>query len=146
LIGATSGYVALVSTDGTENIVSFLDSGGMPCAVDETLPMPIRGLRGEFFREAKAIYENNFSKSEWMKFIPEGHTAISNVLFAPMVVDGKVLGLLGLGNKPGGFNKNDARMASAFADLASVALIQKRFEDALKRSRCSLKTCWNIHG
>jgi PAS domain S-box-containing protein len=132
LIGATSGYVALASTDGTENMVLFLDSGGLPCMVDKTLPMPIRGLRGEVFREAKTIYENDFPKSEWMKFIPEGHTAISNVLFAPIVVDKKVLGLFGLANKPGGFNDNDARMASAFAGLASVALVQKRSEDALR--------------
>ena len=109
LTGATSGYVALVSEDGTENEVLFLDSGGLPCAVDETLPMPIRGLRGEVFRKAKTLYDNDFPKSEWMRFIPEGHTAISNVLFAPMVVDGKVLGLLGLANKPGGFTDNDAR-------------------------------------
>ena len=73
--------------------------------------MPIRGLREEVFRSAKTIYDNNFSKSKWMQFVPEGHTTISNVLFAPIVVEGKVLGLLGLGNKPGGFNDNDARMA-----------------------------------
>jgi PAS domain S-box-containing protein len=134
LVGATSGYVALVSKDGTENEVLFLDSGGLPCTVDETLPMPIRGLRGDVFRSAKTIYDNNFSKSKWMQFVPEGHTTISNVLFAPIVVEGKVLGLLGLGNKPGGFNDNDARMATAFADLASIALVQKRAEEAVRRS------------
>ena len=30
LVGATSGYVALVSNDGTENEVLFLDSGVCP--------------------------------------------------------------------------------------------------------------------
>ncbi|MFA4919537.1 MAG: PAS domain S-box protein [Thermodesulfovibrionales bacterium] len=134
LIGATSGYVALVSKDGMENEVLFLDSGGLPCAVDETLPMPIRGLRGEVFRNAKTIYDNDFPKSEWMQFIPEGHTAISSVLFAPMVVEGKVLGLLGLANKPGGFTANDAHMATAFAHLASIALVQKRTEEEVRRS------------
>jgi len=139
LIGATSGYIALVSEDGTENEVLFLDSGGLPCMVDKTLPMPIRELRGEVFREAKTIYNNDFSKSKWMRFIPEGHTTISNVLFTPMVVDGKVLGLLGLTNKPGGFTENDSRMATAFSGLTAIALTQKKAEEELKQLAEELK-------
>ncbi|MBI5966729.1 MAG: MEDS domain-containing protein [Deltaproteobacteria bacterium] len=45
LIGATAGYIALLSKDGKENEVLFLDSGGLPCAVDPSLPMPIRGTQ-----------------------------------------------------------------------------------------------------
>ncbi|MBW1694648.1 MAG: hypothetical protein JRJ41_10925, partial [Deltaproteobacteria bacterium] len=40
LIGATSGYVALLSEDGMENEVLFLDDGGLSCTVDPNLPMP----------------------------------------------------------------------------------------------------------
>jgi hypothetical protein len=40
--GATSGYVALLSPDGSENEVLFLEAGGQPCTVDAILPMPIR--------------------------------------------------------------------------------------------------------
>jgi PAS domain S-box-containing protein len=134
LTGATSGYIALLSEDGMENEVLFVHSGGLPCAVDETLPMPVRGLRGEVFRNATAMYDNDFPKSEWITLLPEGHTAISNVLIAPMIVDGKVIGLLGLANKRGGFNNDDARMASAFADLIAIALVRKRSDDALNRS------------
>jgi PAS domain S-box-containing protein len=39
LIGATAGYVALLSKDGKENEVLFLDSGGRPCTVDPSLPI-----------------------------------------------------------------------------------------------------------
>ncbi len=133
LIGATSGYVALLSKDGTENEVLFLDSGGLPCTVDPTLPMPIRGLRGEAYRNVKTVYNNDFPTSGWMKFMPEGHVMLSNVLFAPMVVEGKVVGLFGLANKPWGFTENDVRMASAFSELAAVALVQKRAEEKLKQ-------------
>jgi PAS domain S-box-containing protein len=134
LIGATSGYIALLSEDGTENEVLFLDSGGLPCTVDPGLPMPIRGLRGEAYNNVKTVYDNDFHRSEWMKFIPEGHVRLENVLFAPMVVEGKAVGLLGIANKPRGFTENDARMASAFAELAAIALTQKRAEEALRHS------------
>ncbi|TAL55900.1 MAG: hypothetical protein EPN86_02970 [Nanoarchaeota archaeon] len=133
LIGATSGYIALLSKDGTENEVLFLDSGGLPCTVDPTLPMPIRGLRGEAYHNVKTMYHNDFSKSEWMKFMPTGHVRLSNVLFAPMVVERKTVGLLGIANKPGGFNENDVRIASGFSELASIALVNKQAEEELRQ-------------
>jgi len=139
LIGATSGYIALLSKDGAENEVLFLDSGGLPCTVDPNLPMPIRGLRGEAYHDVKAVYHNDFHRSEWMKFMPKGHVRLDNVLFAPMVLDGKAGGLLGIANKPEGFTENDARMATAFAELAAIALVQKRAEEELLKSRDELE-------
>ncbi|MFH1703321.1 MAG: PAS domain S-box protein [Nitrospirota bacterium] len=135
LIGATSGYIALLSKDGTENEVLFLDSGGLPCTVDSTLPMPIRGLRGEAYQSVKTVYDNDFAGSKWMEFMPEGHVRLDNVMFAPMVFEGKAVGLLGIANKPGDFTENDARLASAFAELAAIALTQKRAEETLKDSK-----------
>jgi GAF domain-containing protein len=100
LTGATAGYVALLSRDGAENEVLFLDSGGLPCTVDASLPMPIRGLRAKAYRSDETVYENDFCHSEWVKFLPEGHAQLHNVLFAPLTIEGKTLGLLGLANKP----------------------------------------------
>jgi PAS domain S-box-containing protein len=134
LIGATAGYVALLSKDGTENEVLFLDSGGLPCSVDPTLPMPIRGLRETAYHTKKVVYENDFHHSEWMRFMPEGHTKLENVLFAPLVIKGETVGLLGLGNKPGGFTENDARMSAAFGELASIALYNSRLFELLKNN------------
>ena len=40
---ARAGYVALLSADGKENDVIFLEAGGLPCSVDPSLPMPLHG-------------------------------------------------------------------------------------------------------
>jgi PAS domain S-box-containing protein len=134
LIGATSGYVALLDKDETENQVLFLDSGGLPCAVDPDLPMPIRGLREKAYRTGKVTYCNHFCRSRWVRFLPEGHVALDNVLFAPLVIEGKPRGLLGLANKPSGFSGHDARMASALGELAAVALQNSRALESLEHS------------
>ena len=134
LIGATSGYVALSSSDGTENELVFLDPGELSCTVDHSLPMPIRGLRGEVYKTGRTAYNNNFSGSEYMKFIPEGHVRLDNVLFAPLIIKGYPVGLLGLANKPGGFADDDADMASAFSELAAVALYNSRLLETLQES------------
>ena len=133
-IGATAGYVALLSEDGSENELLFLESGGLPCSVDPSLPMPIRGLRAEAYRTGKVVYENDFLNSEWMEFMPEGHVDLENVLFAPLVLEGKAVGLLGMANKPGGFDEADTRLAKAFADLASIGLLNSRAMDSLEES------------
>ena len=134
IIGAGAGYIALLSRDGTANEVLFLESGGLPCTVDPSLSMPIRGLRAEAYRLGKAVYDNEFSGGEWVAYLPKGHVGLDNVLFAPLVIEGKVVGLLGLANKPGGFTENDSRLATAFGELAAVALFNSRIFDSLEDS------------
>lgn len=133
LIGASSGYIALLSQDGTENDVLFLDTGGMQCAVDPSLPMPVRGLREKAYRACKTVYDNDFAGSAHAEFLPGGHMRLDNVLFSPLVLKGRAVGLLGLGNKPGGYNENDARLAAGFGELAAMALANKRAEDERER-------------
>jgi len=139
LIGASAGYIALLSQEGNENDVLFLDSGGLPCTVDPTLPMPIRGLRGETYRTGKVTYQNDFLHSKWAILMPEGHVRLKNVLFAPLIIDKKTVGIMGLANKRGGFTERDASMALAFGEIASIALINSRMLEALEENEKRLK-------
>lgn len=140
LIGATSGYVALLSPDGQENEVLFLESGGLDCTVDPALLMPIRGLRAEAYRTRGAVYHNSFMSSSWEQFMPAGHVVLENVLFAPLINAGRAVGLLGIANKAGGFIDEDAQMASAFGELASIALQNSRTLDKLQEALANIKT------
>ncbi len=126
LIGSTSGYIALLSEDGGENEVLFLEAGGLPCTVDPELPMPIRGLRAEAYRSNKVVYHNDFMNSEWVDFMPKGHVVLKNVMFAPLVINEKTVGVMGLANKVADFNDNDAKMAAGFGELAAIALQNSR--------------------
>lgn len=134
LVGAAAGYVALLSPDGANNEVLFLDPGGLPCSVDTSLPMPVRGLRAEAYRSRKAVFCNDFAGSEWNRYMPERHVPLENVLFAPLLIDGEPVGVIGLANKRGGFTEEDARLASAFGELAAVALRNSRTLESLKSS------------
>lgn len=139
LIGAKAGYVALSNQERTENEVVYLDSGGLECTVDLSLPMPIRGIRGKVYGSGKTIYHNDFSKSEWVKFLPAGHTKLENVLMAPLTINKKTIGLMGMANKPGGFTDDDSRLATAFGELASVALFNSRLLGSLQKHRDHLE-------
>ncbi len=134
LTGATAGYVALLNKEGTENLVLFLDSGGLDCTVDPSLPMPVRGLRAEAYGPPATVYENNFPSSPWAKLLPDGHVQLENALFAPLTIHGKAVGVMGVANKPGGFNEDDARIASAFGEIAAISLSNSWALDKLAAS------------
>jgi len=132
--GAISGYVALMSEDGEENELLFVESGGLPCEVDPDLPMPIRGLRAEAYAQADVVYDNDFQNSQWMRFIPPKHVEMRNVLFAPLVIKDQAVGVMGLANKPEDFTEDDVKMAAAFGDMAAIALRRTQIEDKLRES------------
>jgi len=138
LTGASSGYVALLSEDGSENEVLFLDAGGLPCTVDESLPMPIRGLREVAYRENRPAYDNTFMSSKWVGFMPEGHVVLNNVLFGPLVIAGRAEGLIGLANKPTEFTEKDARLVMALSNLVAIGLNRTKIEDELRESQKKL--------
>ncbi len=134
MTGATAGYVALLSPGGEENELLFLEAGGRPCSVDPDLPMPVRGLREVAYRTARPVFDNDFENSRWKEFMPGGHVRLDNVLFAPLVVEERAVGLIGMANKEGGFNEDDARLAGALGDIAAIALINSRNLERLETS------------
>ncbi len=134
LIGAEGGYVAMRSPDGGENDLLFLDPGEMPCTVDPDLPMPIRGLRAEAYSRNETVFDNDFSNSKHVGLMPDGHAVLHNVLFTPIAIEGEVLGVIGLANKKRGFTNEDAHLAQAFAELASIALRNIRTVEMLDES------------
>ncbi|MFC1843681.1 PAS domain S-box protein [Thermodesulfobacteriota bacterium] len=126
LIGSTAGYVALLSADESQNELLFLDMGDLPCCLDPNEPMPIRGFRANAYSSGNVVYENNFQQSEWLQYLPDGHGLLDNVMFAPLVIDNKSVGIFGFANKPEGFSEDDALIARAFAEMTAIALLQKR--------------------
>jgi PAS domain S-box-containing protein len=96
-------------------------------------------LRQRAYQSCQVELENDFARSEWVSSLPAGHAPLDNVLFAPLLLDGKAVGVLGLANKPGGFAPRDARLAAGFAQLAAVALLNSRNLQSLDRIREGLE-------
>jgi len=134
LIGAGAGYVALVSEDGRQSTILSALPGQFEDRVGTLPHMPISRLSSKAFSSGRAVYENAFMESKWAEELPEGHQSINNILYAPLIVEGKALGVIVLANKPGGFSSRDALMASAFGEIASIALRNSRIMEALERS------------
>ncbi len=138
-IGAKAGYVAMLSENGEENEVLFLEDGGLPCTVDPSLPMPIRGLREQAYRTGEVVYDNDFMKSKWADFMPPGHMDLPNVLFSPLNVQKKTVGIMGFAYKDGDFDTHDAKLAKTFGEYAAIALSNSLAYEALEKSEKKLR-------
>jgi PAS domain S-box-containing protein len=137
-IGAACGYVAMKSENKKDNDLLFLDDGGLPCFVDPSLPMPIRGLRKHAYDTGEVAYSNDFMNSSHKKHMPKGHMDLHNVLFSPLKFGEDVAGVIGLANKPDGFNENDIEIAKAFGEVAALALKHSTIkEDLVQREQFS---------
>jgi two-component system sensor histidine kinase/response regulator len=132
LLGATQGYVTLMVKSASKEDVLFLDSEGVPHHSDRSSPAFIRLLCERAHASCKANYQNRPSVDEWAQLIPDPLTPRENLLFAPLVIKGKAVGLLTLANKSGGFSENDARMAEAFGEFAAVALYNSSTLESLE--------------
>lgn len=73
------------------------------------------------------------------KFMPEGHVRLDNVLFAPLLIGGKAVGVMGIANKPGGLTERDARIATAFGDIAALSLGNNWTLDEFAKSETKVK-------
>jgi PAS domain S-box-containing protein len=123
LVGSTAGYVAILSEDESRNEMVLMDMGNLDCPLGpNTMLMPLRGFREKICLTGEIVLQNNFSASEWQSFLPPGHKPLENVLFAPLMLEGKAVGLLSLANKAGGFSQNDIDIVKAFAELAALGL------------------------
>ena len=134
VVGAADGLVSLLSADGQRDEVVCVEPGGQSSAADAVISLSVRGLRGEAYSTDRAVIHNDFEKSETRELIPPGHVVLRNVLFAPMRAGGATVGMIGLANKPGGFDKMDARLAEAFGELLATALQRSRAAKAIAGS------------
>jgi diguanylate cyclase (GGDEF)-like protein/PAS domain S-box-containing protein len=143
-IGATGGYVALRRADRAQSEIILSKPDALARQIDGGQQVPMRRLRDEVHRTGTTAYRNQLSGTEGERPTPGGQLIIDNALFAPLVIEGKVRGLLGFANKPGGFTENDARVASAFGELATLALHNTLTAEALEASEARFRSVSEI--
>jgi PAS domain S-box-containing protein len=96
-----------------------------------------KGLWAKALKEKRSLYNNRASP------VPPGHPIIHNNLAAPILFQGKVIGLLNLANKDGGYTDADRSTLDHIADRIAPVLyawIQRNLaEEELRKSRDELE-------
>jgi len=141
LMGATAGYLSLATEAGADNQALLIGPKETAPILESALPDEMRALLQEANLTGNVVYRNDLTDHQVPKDEERQEQTwaaplkFDNLLFAPLVIDGKVDGMLGLANKPDGFTENDARLAAAFSELAAIALRNSQMIESLANSQ-----------
>jgi PAS domain S-box-containing protein len=131
LMGATTGYLSLTTETQPKNQALLIGPEKTVPTPESALPDDVRALLQEANLTGTVAYRNDLADRQRS----DAPLHFDNLLLAPLVLEEKVDGMLGLANKPDGFTENDARLAAAFSELAAIALRNSQMIESLSKNQ-----------
>ncbi len=137
------GFIGeLDGRSGRMNVLSISDTGWDLCRMHDAsegrmrLPtgLSTQGLNGRVLREGSALYTNDPASHPDSAGIPAGHPELMSFLGVPLMHAGRVLGMMGLGNRPEGYGPKELELVEALAPAVVQAFLTKRGEEDLRRA------------
>ena len=130
------------------NELSISDRGWQHFAMDDpAFPkgvgpkgLKIHGLYGRVLRDGKSLIANDPGSHPDRIGTPTGHPRLKAFLGVPLKRNGQTIGMIGLGNRAGGYRSEDLEAAEALAPAILQALLSKRTADTLRESEGRFRT------
>lgn len=106
------GYIYFYNEGKEEFVLNTWTQGVMQeCTVEgkqRIYQLANTGIWGEVVRQRRSIIVNDFEKPNPLKKgYPKGHVALKRFMSVPVFVDGKIVAVVGLGNKKSDYDQND---------------------------------------
>lgn len=98
------------------------------------------GVWADCVRQRQPIIHNDYASLPHRKGLPEGHAPVIREIVFPIMRDTKIVGIIGLGNKPQNYTARDLEVISTFADFAWDIVEHKRDENAIRNSEEKFRT------
>ncbi|MBZ3936389.1 sensor histidine kinase [Methanimicrococcus blatticola] len=139
------GYIAFPTPDETTLIMhSWSKSSIRECSIDEqsrplVYPVHRTGLWGEAIRQRKPLIINNYqSPSSLKKGFPRGHVTLSSYMHVPIFDGGRIVIVIGVGNKEDEYDANDIFNLMLLMQGLWEVIQKKRLEESLKERSAEL--------
>jgi len=101
--------------------------------------MEVRGIDRSTMRDGKSRIVNDLFSHPDRVGIPEGHPPVTSFLGVPLKKDDKTVGMIGLGNKEGGYDRDDQETVEMLSVAFMEVLQEKRNEIELAKHRGHLE-------
>jgi PAS domain S-box-containing protein len=128
-------YGISVSNPGWD-ICSMVDESGRRGPPAE---FKIQGLYARVLKNGQSLLTNDPSSHPDSIGTPEGHPPLTAFLGVPLKRDGNTIGMVGLGNREGGYTPEHQSAVEAIAPAIVQALLRKRAEESLGMARDELE-------
>lgn len=132
------GFFHSVSEDQkTLNLTTWNKEALKNCAANYITHYPIEqaGNWVDCVRLKKAVIYNDYPSSPNQKGLPEGHAPVKRFLSVPILENGKVSIIFGVGNKEESYTEEDAIQLEVIANELNRVIKQRRIEKELLESK-----------
>ncbi len=103
-------------------------------------PIDRAGVWADCVRTGQAVVHDDYQSAPGRKGMPAGHAPVVRELTVPVIRAGRARAVLGVGNKPSGYDAEDVADVTALADLAWDIVGRRRAEEALRASEERYRT------
>ena len=97
-------------------------------------PIDQAGVWADCVHEKRPVIHNDYSALSHRRGMPAGHAAVIRELVVPIMRSGRIVAILGIGNKPADYTEEDVAIVSDLADVAWEITEHKRAENKLRES------------
>ena len=149
LTGSMIGFYHFVDTDQetlwlqnwstrTKNDYCQANGKGMHYSLDKA------GVWADCVREARPLIHNDYSSLPDKKGLPQGHARLTRELTVPVIRNGKIKAIIGVGNKPTDYTGQDIDLIAQLADQAWDITELKQKKQELLESEEKWRTLFDI--
>ncbi|OQX15796.1 MAG: hypothetical protein BWK76_12560 [Desulfobulbaceae bacterium A2] len=95
-------------------------------------PVSAAGVWVDCVRERAPVIHNDYAALPHKKGLPPGHAPVVRELVVPVIIEEKLVAIIGVGNKATPYDVEDIQTAATFAHLAWDVIRRKRAEEELR--------------
>ena len=134
LTGSKIGFIGEIGADGRLYDIAISNPGWKLCSMRDrsghadSLKFEIHGLYGRVLADGVSLLVNKPDAHPDCVGIPPGHPPLTAFLGVPLIQRGKTIGMIGLGNRPGGYTTEHQQIAETLAPAILQVLLKKRAE------------------
>jgi len=112
------------------------------CGVDHRMIAyhKFAGLWGWVLEHGQPLMTNNPYEDPRSVGVPPGHFPVRRFLSVPAMIEGKLVGQIGLANAPRDYTARDQEICERLAQLYALAIHRQRSDDTLRESEKGLQT------
>ncbi len=142
--GSSIGYFHLVNEDegtltlqawSTNTLQNMCQAEGQ----GQHYPIAQAGVWVDCLRARAPVIHNDYASLPGKKGLPDGHVPIVRDLGVPVLRSGRVVAIMGVGNKPAEYTQDDATVLEALASPVMDLVAKKQAEEALQRLNAELE-------
>ncbi|WP_212637967.1 hybrid sensor histidine kinase/response regulator [Desulfocicer vacuolatum] len=97
-------------------------------------PIDKAGIWCECAKKRKTVIHNDYNALKHKKGYPENHVPVIREVVVPIFRDNKIVAILGMGNKPVDYTREDAETIEILAELAWETVARKQTEEKINTS------------